>query len=118
MANAQMFNEFHAVVDVGLDSIGHGHADDTVHTEGFGTKTCDDTTVLAARNADDGVAALSIHFKPVANPLDDLVFYLFCVKFHIQDSKFIIQDYIKLLPPINWRSIDVAGISLSETGVK
>ena len=80
MANAQMFNELHAVVDVGLDSIGHGHADDTVHTEGFGTETCDDTTVLAARNADDGVAAFSIHFKPVANPLDDLVFYLFCVK--------------------------------------
>ena len=26
--------------------------------------------------------------------------------------------YMKLLPPMNWRSMDVAGISLSETGVK
>ena len=59
--------------------------DDAVYAKGFGTEACHHAAVLAARDADDGVAAFSVHFKPVADPLHDLVFYLFCVKFHIQD---------------------------------
>ena len=39
-----------------------------------------DAAVLAARDTDDGIAAFSVHFKPIADPLHDLVFYLFCVE--------------------------------------
>ena len=75
-----MVDELHAVVDVGLHAIGHGHTNDAVHAEGFGTEACHDAAVLSARDTDDGVAAFSVHFKPIADPLHDLVFYLFCVE--------------------------------------
>ena len=61
----------------------------TVVDTGLNTQTGHDAAVLAARNADDGVAAFSVVLKPIANPLHDLVFHFFCIEcFHIDELLF------------------------------
>ena len=90
MADAEVVDEFVAVVDVRLHSVGHGHTDDAVFAKSFGAKSCNNTAVLATRNADDCVAALAVHFKPIPNPLNHLVFYFLCIEFFHVNSILIV----------------------------
>ena len=75
-----MVNKFNRIVDIRLYAIGHGHAYYPVAAQGLHAQRSGNAAVLAAGNAQHGIAALSVFLEPVAYPLYALVFYLNCIE--------------------------------------
>ena len=84
-------------INVMLLSVGHQNADHTILTQGLGTERGHNGAVLAAGDADNGVAAFPVALKPVADPLDNILCYFFSIK-HNGPPVDIFSYYITLLP--------------------
>ena len=79
-----MIYQHHAVRYVLLYSVGHCHTYYAVAAQSLNTKGGNHTAVLATGYSYNGVTTISVGLKPVSNPLDHLVFYLFGIEcFHI-----------------------------------
>ena len=80
VADAEGIDQQLCHVDIRLLAVGHQHADDPVLSQRFHAEGGDNGAVLAARNTDNGVAALSVLFKKIAYPLYAFAFDLFSIK--------------------------------------
>ena len=88
MLDAQMLHKRKGHIDIKLLSVGHENADDPVHAQSLHAERCHHRRILAAGNANNGVAIGAVFGKVVPNPLNDFLTDLVYIKgFHTNASK-------------------------------
>ena len=81
-----MRNQIPGDLDVKLFAVGHQHAHHAIPAQRLGAQRSHHRAVLAAGDAQHGIAALAVLLKPVPNPFHDLFPDLAGIEFHNDPS--------------------------------